>query len=459
MADYSSMEDEDGPWPSYEMLCNPPNWMKQNFPKFWSSIQKYYQSCAAPQKAMPKLTPHDLHRKWRLASHKDKELGFTVMTVAPSIVSVSVFSGVKRYLDCSGVIIDWDDSNKMATVLTTAKVMRFPGIRDDYFIAIRLANGKILLGEEDYVDHYNNIVTLKVNSDVTLKPVERYLYPVETAGGLVVALGREFFTCKLSESSGVIRKDHPYFGCELLISSTCSGSEVLEGGPIISRTGHLCGINFFDGSKYLHPLPTSVIYSCLDKWRINGHCHAALVWVSVIDIAQLPHDALENIAGGCGDSTAVVKEVYEGSPAHKVGVSPGETVTSLKRSQDIITVNSAFEYARTLSNISGELSAYCLNMTPEILIFVRGYDSDICKVVHAENLRVNDKKFCWSWVVDESDETDWYLEPRFGSQMKFAHEVEDVHVNGINANVILEPTGSETGTAYDTGMSDDVSLY
>ncbi|KAL6513403.1 hypothetical protein OROGR_020889 [Orobanche gracilis] len=460
MADYSSMEDEDGPWPSYEMLCNPPSWMKQNFPKFWSSIQKYYQSCAAPQKAMPKLTPHDLHRKWRLASHKYKELGFTVMNVAPSVVSVSVFSGVKRCLDCSRVIIDWDDSNKMATVLTTAKVMRFPGIRDDYFIAIRLANGKILLGEEDYVDHYNNIVTLKVNSDVTLKPVERYLYPVETAGGLVVALGREFFTCKLSKSSGVIRKDHPYFGCELLNSSTCSGSEILEGGPIISRSGHLCGINLFDGSGFLHPLPTSVIYSCLDKWKINGTVMQPWFGLSVIDIAQLPNDVLENVAGGCGDSTAVVKEVYEGSPAHKVGVCPGEIVISLKRSQEIITVNSAFEYVRTLSNISGELSAYCLNMAPEILISVRGYDSDICKVVYGENLRVNDKKFCWSWVVEESDGTDWYLEPRCGSQMKFAHEVEGVHFNGINTNLILEPPmGSESGTAYDTGMSDDISLY
>ncbi|KAL6557878.1 hypothetical protein OROMI_018228 [Orobanche minor] len=481
MADYSSMEDEDGPWPSDEMLCNPPNWMKQNFPKFWSIFRNTISLVLLLKKLCPSSRLMHLHRKWRLASHKDKELGFTVMNLAPSVVSVSVFSGVKRYLDCSGVIIDWDDSNKMATVLTTAKVMRFPGIRDDYFIAIRLANGKILLGEEDYVDHYNNIVTLKVNSDVTLKPVERYSYPVETAGGLVVALGREFFTCKLSESSGVICKDHPYFGCELLISSTCSGSEVLEGGPIISRTGHLYGINFFDGSKFLHPLPTSVIYSSLDKWKINGIIMLVTLLVSlcmkcflmelyytvmqpwfglsVIDIAQLPHDALENIDGGCGDSTAVVKEVYEGSPAHKVGVCPGEIVTSLKRSREMITVNSAFEYARTLSNISGELSAYCLNMTPEILIFVRGYDSDICKVVHAENLRVNDKKFGWSWVVDESDETDWYLEPRFGSQMKFAHEVEDVHVNGINANAILEPTGSETGTTYDTGMSDDVSLY
>lgn len=96
----------------------------------------------------------------------------------------------------------------------------------NFQIAIRLANGKILLGEEDYVDHYNNIVTLKAESDATLKPVESISSPVETIGEFVVALGREFYTCKLLESSGVIRTDHPYFGCEQLLSSTCSGSEV-----------------------------------------------------------------------------------------------------------------------------------------------------------------------------------------------------------------------------------------
>ncbi|KAK1402535.1 hypothetical protein POM88_002140 [Heracleum sosnowskyi] len=385
----SMMEDVVQTWPSIEMLCKGHS-MKQHFPKFWSSIQRYYES-RAPQKVIPKLSPHDLHLKWRLASHKCKELSSIVMNFAPSIVSVSVFSGVKRYLDCSGYIIDWDDSNKIATILTSAKVMRFPGERDDYYIVIRLANGKILLAEEDYVDYYNNIVTLKVNSDTTLKPVER---DVETVEGVVVALGREFYTCKLLESSGVICKDHPYFGCELLVSSTCSGSEVLEGGPLITGMGHGCGINFFDGSKFIHPLPTSVIYSCLDKWNSSRIVMRPWFGLSVIDIAQLPHGVLENIAGVRDDSTAVVKEVYEGSPADKAGLHSGETVTALMRSQRKITIDSASEYARTLSNISGELSACYLNNTPEILISVRGYDSDICKVVHAEILRVNDKKFC-----------------------------------------------------------------
>ncbi|KAK1402582.1 hypothetical protein POM88_002187 [Heracleum sosnowskyi] len=423
----SIMEDEDEAWPwTYEevvAILHNPNLLKQNFSKYWSSIQKYYESTTLP-KALPKLSPLD-HRKWRLESHSDKEISSVVIKVASSVVAVSVFVGVRRYFDCSGFVIHWDVSTGKATIITSAKIMRFPGKRDDYYhyketgqnrptkwylyIAVRLASGKILLAEENYVDFYNNIVTLKVNSDAPLIPFESYLNPLETVDGVVVALGREFYNYKLSESSGLIRKDHPYFGCELLVSSTCGDGEVLEGGPLITRRGHGCGINFFDGSIFVHPLPTSVIYSCLNKWNSNHIVMRPWFGLTVIDSSQLPHDALENIAGVPGDSTAVVKEVYEGAPADKVGVHRGET------------------YAEQLSKISGKLSACCPDKMPEVLVSVRGYDSDIYKVVHAENLRVDDKKFCCSWVVDESDERpEWDMEPRFGSQMDAAHELHDV---------------------------------
>ncbi|PNX65447.1 hypothetical protein L195_g062604, partial [Trifolium pratense] len=37
-------------------------------------------------------------------------------------------------LDCSGFIIDWDDSKGIATVLTSAKLMTSPDHRDDYYV-------------------------------------------------------------------------------------------------------------------------------------------------------------------------------------------------------------------------------------------------------------------------------------------------------------------------------------
>jgi hypothetical protein len=69
-------------------------------------------------------------------------------------------------------------------------------------------------------------VTFKVKSDAKLRPLDIYS-PLENLEGVeVVALERDFYTCKLSENCGLFRKDYPYFGYELLASSTCRGNQV-----------------------------------------------------------------------------------------------------------------------------------------------------------------------------------------------------------------------------------------
>lgn len=92
-------------------------------------------------------------------------------------------------------------------------------------IVVRLPDGNILLAEERYVDYYNNIMILEVSSESEMKPVDLNS-PEIVEGAEVVALSRDFYTCSLSESSGVISMKYPYFGAEELLSSTCSGSQV-----------------------------------------------------------------------------------------------------------------------------------------------------------------------------------------------------------------------------------------
>lgn len=48
-------------------------------------------------------------------------------------------------------------------------------------------------------------------------------------------------------------------------------NQVGEGGPLINKTGIVCGINFFDGHRCVHPLPTSVIDLCLRNWESYGY--------------------------------------------------------------------------------------------------------------------------------------------------------------------------------------------
>lgn len=154
-----------------------------------------------------------------------------------------------------------------------------------------------------------------MNSDVKLQPIEldspdSPSPSLETLEGVeVVALGRNFHNCKLSRSIGLIRMDYPYFGCEFLASSTCSSNQTAEGGPLITKTGHVCGINFFYGHHYVHPLPTSVINKCKNTWSSCGIVLQAWFGLSVVDSAEIPHDEPETLPVFYGSSTAVVKEV------------------------------------------------------------------------------------------------------------------------------------------------------
>lgn len=67
---------------------------------FWSRIQEHYKS-SAPRYDMPKLSPCDLHRKWKSeSSYRDREMSSAIKNISPSVVSVSYFYEVRRSVDC-----------------------------------------------------------------------------------------------------------------------------------------------------------------------------------------------------------------------------------------------------------------------------------------------------------------------------------------------------------------------
>ncbi|KAK2377572.1 putative protease Do [Trifolium repens] len=415
--------------------------LKKFLPTYLSSMEKHYESPAPAVQDIWKLSPRDLHRTWEEASYNDDRLKSAIRELAPSVVSVSYFTGFQRKVDCSGFIIDWDDSKGIATLLTSAKLTRSPSKRGNYYIIVRLANGKMLLAEEDYVDYYHNIVTFKVNSDAKLRPLN-LSPPLPIQQDIeVVALARNFCTCKLSESCGLLRGDYPYFGCEQLLSSTCSSGQAGEGGPLITKAGQIIGINFFDGHRYVHPLPTSVIRLCLENWKSHGIVMQPWLGFTAIDISNLPFDTYEFNY----DSSLVVKEVYKGSPADKVGVRSGDSINAVN-GWELSSVGLQ-KYSELLNEASDKLSACRPNQTDR-MVFVRVNGN---KLVHAENLSVNHKNFCSCWLGGESDWT--YMMPLTGSQTRRAYDI------GYNVNFSLEPLGVVTDAGSDTANDDVIPMY
>ncbi|XP_045826047.1 uncharacterized protein LOC123918127 isoform X2 [Trifolium pratense] len=347
---------------------------------FKQRIGKPSSSSAPPT---GKSSPLGLTGTMQHTSYEDSRLKSVIRSLAPSVVSVSYFTGIHRIVDCTGFIIDWDVCKGVATVLTSAKLMRSPLDRHDYRIVVRLANGKMLLAEEDYVDYYHNIVTFKVNSNVKLIPLDLFspvdlLRPLDSYSNLqgveVVALARDFYTCELTESCGLFSRDYPCFGCVQLASSTCRTTRAGEGGPLITEAGQIIGINFFDGHGFVHPLPTSVIRLCLSNWNSHGIVMQPWLGFTVIDSDSL-----------------VVKEVYEGSPADKVGVRSGDSISVVTVNKKTYEFCGLQQYAKLLNGVSDMLSACPPNQT-DTKVFVSVNDNS--KLVCAENLSVNDKNFC-----------------------------------------------------------------
>ncbi|KAL2903848.1 Serine protease Do-like HtrB, partial [Bienertia sinuspersici] len=67
-------------------------------------------------------------------------------------------------------------------------------------IIIRLFDGTLLLGKEDYVDYYHNLLTLKVVCE-------------DLSDGMsVISLGREFYSCCLLNRPGELTVVRPWFG-------------------------------------------------------------------------------------------------------------------------------------------------------------------------------------------------------------------------------------------------------
>lgn len=336
----------------------------------------------------------------------------------PSIVSVSAFYGVSRTIDCSGLIVEWDAIKKEAIILTSAKLLWSPidDSRENHII-IRLADGTLLLGKEDYVDYYHNLLTLKVKSTTELNFVD--LRSKEAVcedlvdGMTVISLARMFPLCSLSDYAGELCLEYPYFGCQELLRSTCHVSAESEGGPLVNDSGYLVGMNFVDDYGFSHPLPIPIILASLDLWRSYRAVVRPWFGFSVVDVHQLPPHVWERFNVSPTDSYVVVKEVYEGSHAYERGVQPGDIVATCNG----IAIHSAKQYSQLLFDrscmvtSSGGSNMFCQSFKVVV------QSADDCPTgeinVEAENLAVVDKRFCQCWPPLEKAE---WASNKYGSQ-------------------------------------------
>ncbi|KAL1807224.1 hypothetical protein ACET3Z_030292 [Daucus carota] len=329
-----------------------------------------------------------------------KKLWRVYSTITPSVVSVSSFLGVERKIDCSGLIIDWNSTENEATVLTSAKILW--SLKDtslEFHLIVRTADGTLFLAREDYVDYHHNLLTLKIKSTIELKVVDLRCRQAEYVERMsVIALGRAFQTCLPSDYVGELSLAYPNFGCDELLMSTCKFSEICEGGPLITDTGYVIGINFKDAIginfKDAHSLPAPVILSCLEMWRSFGTVVRPWFGMSVVDVDQLSYCIWERYNIPVEGSYVVVKEVLKGSIADRNDVRPGDLVSTCNG----VSIRSAKQYSQLLSEASQVLTACADPSQQSFTVVINPFDRHADNIsIEAEQVSVDDKRFNYRW--------------------------------------------------------------
>ncbi|XP_017223398.1 putative protease Do-like 14 isoform X1 [Daucus carota subsp. sativus] len=326
-------------------------------------------------------TTVDKKKLWRIYSK-----------ITPSVVSVSSFFGVERKIDCSGLIIDWNSIENEATVLTSAKLLWSPKDTSlEFHLIVRTADGTLFLAREDYVDYHYNLLTLKIKSTIELKVVDLRCRQAEYVERMsVIALGRAFQTCLPFDYVGELSLASPNYGCDELLMSTCKFSEICEGGPLITDTGYVIGINFKDA----HSLPAAVILSCLEMWRSFGTVVRPWFGMSVVDVDQLSYWIWERYNIPVEGSYVVVKEVLKGSIADKNDVHPGDLVSTCNG----VSIRSAKQYSQLLSEASQVLTACADSSQQSFTLVINPFDRHTDNIsIEAEQVSVDDKRFNYRW--------------------------------------------------------------
>ncbi|KAL1807243.1 hypothetical protein ACET3Z_030311 [Daucus carota] len=332
--------------------------------------------------------------------------------ITSSIVAVSSFFGVERKVDCSGFIVDWSSRNNEGTILTSAKVLCNPASSDhEFHLIVRMCDGTLLLAKEEYADFYNNILIVKVKSQVELKALdltnstdagwERSADAVKN----VAVVGRSFFSYAFQDSVGELDGEYGSFGCHKLLRTSCYAPQICEGGPLITYDGHVMGISFFGYGNYAHLLPTNAILSCLERWMFLSTPMRPYLGFTVLDIEKAPFQLCERLNLLHGEAHVLVHEVFEGSVAHKNNVRSLDRVVSVNG----IPIHSADQYSRLLS----EAVIDCADHSQPFMVCINTFGCTTEVSFMAEYLAVDDTRFydCWPQV----DGREWCRE-KFGSQ-------------------------------------------
>ncbi|KAL6511316.1 hypothetical protein OROHE_020540 [Orobanche hederae] len=252
------------------------------------------------------------------------------LVVAPSVVSIRVYSGEGGVCFGSGFVLESNQQFE-AAILTSGAL--FKG--DDLQVVVFLPNRKMFLGEVEVCDFHFNLALVKVRADELLKPVKLghikenvcFRAPCDRAelflpGSRLIALGRnQVYIEDFMVASGEFSVEDCQLDCKELLNSTCKIEKSGIGGPMINQEAQVVGVNFFanDSTPFL---PINIVMRWLQLFRKYGECRRPWMGMRVSNLYTMTSCTLEKVFQKFPSlrSGVVVDEVTPNSPAGYAGI-------------------------------------------------------------------------------------------------------------------------------------------
>ena len=225
---------------------------------------------------------------------------------APSVVQLESEKGLG-----SGVIYDPD-----GLILTAAHV-----VEGSDSIQVRLADGRLFEGRVVGTHALTDVAVVKINA-VTAFPVATLDYGgTPRVGELAVALGSPFGFDQTVTAGIVSSIDRNVNGVPM-VQTDAAINPGNSGGPLLDSTGAVIGINDVifslgggnDGIGFAISIDVAIVVA--DQLVAGGP-----VQLSVLGVSSIPSTT--------GDQGAIVREVFDGSPADLVGIEVGDRIVGV----------------------------------------------------------------------------------------------------------------------------------
>ncbi|XP_052156899.1 uncharacterized protein LOC127774660 [Oryza glaberrima] len=298
----------------------------------------------------------------------------------------------KEIMQCSGIVVDWNKTSRLATIVTCSAAVCFDGalVHPNPKLLVHLPNRSTAEGQLLFFNAHYRIALLEALVDSPLEPANFGSSP--KFGQKVFALARDKKSSFFARSGTVLLQDPPFFLKYKYWLSLSSAIELCgTGGPAIDERGDVAGMTF---GRLPNPdlLSISILQTCIDMWRRFSRIARPFLRMDLIAFQTLDISHQEEIESEHGITDGfIVDLVRHDSTAGRVGISRGDVIVSYNGLRDF-TLHTFEEYLLNLGwgflestdpswTINLELEIYDpVRRTIRGVTFPLGF-SDICEDV------------------------------------------------------------------------------